>query len=44
MGQIYYDFVQGLNFIDPNGFNTTILQFGQKTQSDIDPLRIVVGP
>ena len=21
-------FVQGLNFIDPNGFNTTILQFG----------------
>ena len=24
MGQIYYDFVQGLNFIDPNGFNTTI--------------------
>ena len=32
MGQIYYDFAQGLNFIDPNGFNTTIfwmkLQFG----------------
>ena len=24
MGQIYYDFPQGLNFIDPNGFNTTI--------------------
>ena len=24
MGQIYYDFAQGLNFIDPNGFNTTI--------------------
>ena len=25
MGQIYYDFAQGLTFIDPNGFNTTIL-------------------
>ena len=24
MGQIYYDFAQELNFIDPNGFNTTI--------------------
>ena len=24
MGQIYNDFAQGLNFIDPNGFNTTI--------------------
>ena len=24
MGQIYYDFVQGLNFIGPNEFNTTI--------------------
>ena len=24
MGQIYYEFAQGLNFIDPNGFNTTI--------------------
>ena len=24
MGQIYYDFAQGLNFINPNGFNTTI--------------------
>ena len=24
VGRIYYDFVQGLNFIDPNGFNTTI--------------------
>ena len=24
MGQIYYDFAQGLNFIDPNGFDTTI--------------------
>ena len=24
MGPIYYEFAQGLNFIDPNGFNTTI--------------------
>ena len=24
MDQIYYNFAQGLNFIDPNGFNTTI--------------------
>ena len=24
MGQIYYDFAQGLNFIDPTEFNTTI--------------------
>ena len=24
MSQIYYDFTQGLNFIDPNGFNTTL--------------------
>ena len=24
MGQIYYEFAQGLNFIDPNGFDTTI--------------------
>ena len=25
MGHIFHDFAQGLNFIDPNGFNTTIL-------------------
>ena len=24
MGQVYYDFAQGLNFIDPTEFNTPI--------------------
>ena len=47
MGQIYYDFAQGLNFIDPNGFNTTIfwdeitIQI-KETNLTLTLLRIVV--
>ena len=42
MGQIYYDFAQGLNFIDPNGFNTTIFWdeitiWIQQNKFDINP-------
>ena len=44
MGQIYYDFVQRLNFIDPNGFNTTIFWdeitiWIQQNKFDIDPFK-----
>ena len=44
MGQIYYDFAQGLNFIDPNGFHTTIfwdeitIRIKEK-KYDINPLK-----
>ena len=44
MGQIYYDFAQGLNFIDPNGFiYHNILGWNynsdKRNKSDINPLK-----
>ena len=47
MDQIYYDFAQGLNFIDPNGFNTTIFWdeitiWIKETNLTLTLLRIVV--